>query len=106
MAPCWCRATIPFRRHVGASLDDVVFLSAALTRLVIDPYREACSTATAISRWMDVGQRPDDIPCLPLGRPILVTGFDDAPAKRLREGLAAGLAAKGCGYIGRRRAFP
>ncbi|WP_419659202.1 GlxD: glutamate synthase large subunit-like protein [Desulfosarcina variabilis str. Montpellier] len=91
----------PFPESRAASLDDVVFLSAALTRLVIDPYREACSTSTAISRWMEIGRRPDEIPCLTLAEPFLITGFDDAP-EPVRQGLAAGLAAKGCGYVGRR----
>jgi glutamate synthase (NADPH/NADH) large chain len=91
----------PFPETRATRLDDLVFLSAALTRLVIDPYREACSTATAISRWMEVGRRPDDIPCLALEEPVLITGFDAAP-ETIRQGLAAGLAAKGCGYIGRR----
>jgi glutamate synthase (NADPH/NADH) large chain len=91
----------PFPETRTACLDDVVFLSAALTRLVIDPYRESCATATSISRWMEVGKRPDEIPCLNLAQPFLVTGFDDAP-EEVREALAAGLAEKGCAYIGRR----
>ena len=91
----------PFSASRAASLDDMVFLSAALTRLVIDPYREACSTTTAISRWMEIGRRPDEIPCLTLAQPFLVTGFDDAP-ETVRQGLAAGLAARGCAYVGRR----
>ena len=91
----------PFPEERIASLDDMVFLSAALTRLVIDPYREACTTRTAISRWMEIGRRPDEIPCLTLAEPILVTGFDDVP-EVVRKGLAAGLAAKACGYVGRR----
>ena len=36
----------PFPPERPAQLDDLVFLPAALTRLVIDPYREHCSTAT------------------------------------------------------------
>ena len=91
----------PFPESRPSSLDDMVFLSAALTRLVIDPYREACTTRTAISRWMEIGQRPEEIPCLTLAEPFLVTGFDDAPMM-VRKGLAAGLAARGCGYVGRR----
>jgi glutamate synthase (NADPH/NADH) large chain len=95
----------PFPEERPACLDDVVFLSAALTRLVIDPYREACSTQTSISRWMDVGKRPAQVPCLPLSEPILITGFDDAPPA-VREALAGGLARKGCAYIGRRPLAP
>lgn len=95
----------PFPAERPACLDDVVFLSAALTRLVIDPYREACSTQTDISRWMEVGKRPAQIPCLPLSEPLLITGFDEAPAG-VREALATSLARKGCAYIGRRPLSP
>jgi glutamate synthase domain-containing protein 2/formylmethanofuran dehydrogenase subunit C len=91
----------PFPAERPALLDDLVFLSAALTRLVIDPYREACSTATCISRWMDVGPRPAEIPALNLAHPFFFTGFDDAPVN-VRQALATVLAAQGCGYIGRR----
>jgi hypothetical protein len=77
----------------------MVFLSAALTRLVIDPYREDCSTVTHISRWMDVGRRPQEIPCLQLDAPILVTGFDDAP-EEIRRALGQGLANQGVAYMG------
>ncbi|MBF0201093.1 MAG: alpha-hydroxy-acid oxidizing protein, partial [Desulfamplus sp.] len=45
----------PFPKSRGAHFDDVVFLSAALTRLVIDPYREECSTRTTITRTMEIG---------------------------------------------------
>jgi glutamate synthase (NADPH/NADH) large chain len=91
----------PFPETRPASLDDVVFLSAALTRLVIDPYREACSTQTTLTRWMDVGKRPDDIPSRTLAEPFLVTGFDDQP-DTVREALAGALGRCGCGYLGRR----
>ncbi len=90
----------PFPVSRPASLDDVVFLSAALTRLVIDPYREACSTETDISRWRDVGERPADIPALKLAEPILITGFDEAPVA-IRSAMAGAMANKGCAYIGR-----
>ena len=92
----------PFPEERPASLDDVVFLSAALTRLVIDPYREACSTQTTLTRWMEVGQRPAGIPALTIAEPFFVTGFDDAP-QVVRNALAWALVQKGCGYIGRRR---
>jgi glutamate synthase (NADPH/NADH) large chain len=91
----------PFPETRPASLDDVVFLSAALTRLVIDPYREACSTATCISRWRDVGQRPAEIPALTLAEPFVVTGFDHAPG-HIQRTLSRVLANTGCGYLGRR----
>jgi hypothetical protein len=90
----------PFPASRPASLDDVVFLSAALTRLVIDPYREACTTETDISRWRDVGKRPADIPALNLAEPILITGFDEAPAA-VKSAMAGALNKKGCAYIGR-----
>ena len=64
-----------------------MFLSAALTRLVIDPYREACSAETTIGRSFELKQ------------PFLFTGFDDAP-EPVRQALAVGLATEGCGYIG------
>lgn len=91
----------PFPSQRPACLDDVVFLSAALTRLVIDPYREACSTDTCISRWMEVGHRPAEIPSLNLAQPFFITGFDDAP-QAVRQALAEVSAKTGCGYIGRR----
>ncbi len=95
----------PFPERRPANLDDVVFLSAALTRLVIDPYREACSTQTTLTRWMEVGRRPAEIPALTTAEPFFVTGFDDAP-QVVGTALADALAQKGCGYIGRRRPAP
>ena len=77
----------PFPEERPASLDDLVFLPANLSRLVIDPYREACRIDTAIAGKMDLVQ------------PFFVTGFDDAPGE-VREGIAEGLAVSGCGYIG------
>ncbi len=79
----------PFPESRPAHIDDVVFLSAALTRLVIDPYREHCDTSTRIGDTIQLEQ------------PFLLTGFDDAP-EEVRRALADGLAAKGCGYIGAR----
>ncbi|MFW6373632.1 MAG: glutamate synthase-related protein [Thermodesulfobacteriota bacterium] len=91
----------PFPETRPAHLDDVVFLSAALTRLVIDPYREACSTKTRISRWIGMGESDQNGPFLDLEHPFLATGFDDAPV-RVRQALARALAATGCGYVGRK----
>jgi NADPH-dependent glutamate synthase beta subunit-like oxidoreductase len=76
----------PFPAERPATLDDLVFLPANLSRLVIDPYREACKISTEIGS-MD----------LPL--PFFVTGFDDAPDD-VRRGLAQGLKEAGCGYLG------
>ncbi len=77
----------PFPEHRPAQLDDVHFLPAGLTRLVIDPYREACATETPIAG--DVS----------LKLPYLFTGFDRV-AGEVREALAQALAASGCGYVG------
>ncbi len=77
----------PFPEGRPATLDDLVFLPANLSRLVIDPYREACKIGVSI------GGR------LALSQPFFVTGFDDAPDE-VREGVALGLAEAGCGYLG------
>jgi len=91
----------PFPDTRPAHLDDVVFLSAALTRLVIDPYREACSTKTRISRSIGMGGSDQNGPFLDLEHPFLATGFDDAPVG-VRQALSRALAATGCGYVGRK----
>lgn len=80
----------PFPSGRPASLDDVVFLAAALTRLVIDPYREDCDSRTTL------GGR------LHMAHPYLVTGFDDAP-QETRQALLDALREKSCGYVGARR---
>lgn len=91
----------PFPAFRPAHLDDVVFLSAALTRLVIDPYREACSTRTRITRCREMASERNDGPAVTLDQPFFCTGFDDAPAQ-IRQVLARTLAQAGCGYIGRK----
>ena len=83
----------PFPEDRPATLDDLVFLPANLSRLVIDPYREACRVDT------DLGGK------LELASPFLVTGFDDAPAQ-VWDSLSAGLKAASYGYIGRRDPGP
>ena len=90
----------PFPQHRPAHLDDVVFLSAALTRLVIDPYRESCTTKTRITRSIDIGPASNDKPFIDLEIPLLFTGFDKAPLK-VRKALASALSDCGCGYVGR-----
>jgi len=70
-------------------LDDIVFLPANLSRLVIDPYREACQVGFELA-----GR-------LPLVHPFLATGFDEVPAQ-VREAVAHGLEAARCGYLGAR----
>ena len=56
----------PFPQERPACLDDLVFLPANLSRLVIDPYREACKIG-----WR-LGERLD------LDIPFFVAGFDAA----------------------------
>ncbi|MDX1432780.1 MAG: FAD-dependent oxidoreductase [Gammaproteobacteria bacterium] len=75
------------------SLDDLVFLPANLSRLVIDPYREACRIDA------ELGGR------LSLDMPFIATGFDAVP-EQVRAGLAHGLAANGCAYLGARPLHP
>ncbi len=82
-------------QHPGAAgahpptLDDLVFLPANLSRLVIDPYRDACNVRTVIADGITVEA------------PFVVTGFDDAP-EEVRAALAEGLRRVGGAYFGRR----
>jgi NADPH-dependent glutamate synthase beta subunit-like oxidoreductase len=50
-----------------AALDDLLFLPANLTRLVIDPYREACATVSTIG---ESAERP-----LRLAAPVIIGGL-------------------------------
>lgn len=77
----------PFPEGREATIDDLVFLPANLSRLVIDPYREECSIETTISSKLSLAQ------------PFLVSGFDYAP-EEIREALASALAKNQCSYIG------
>ena len=77
----------PFPDDRPGTLDDLVFLPANLSRLVIDPYREACRVDTHL------GDK------YALERPFLVGGFDDAPSQ-VWSGLSTGLGATNCGYVG------
>lgn len=83
----------PFPPERPASLDDLVFLPANLSRLVIDPYREACRVDTEIAGKMT------------LEWPFFITGFDAAP-EAVREAVAKGLADARCGYLGARPLSP
>jgi hypothetical protein len=83
----------PFPADRPATLDDLVFLPANLSRLVIDPYREACRVDTDLAGKLE------------LASPFLVGGFDDAPAQ-VWDGLASGLKAAGTGYVGRQDPGP
>ena len=77
----------PFPAGRKATLDDITFLPANLSRLVIDPYREACKVST------DLGGRVD------LALPFFAAGFD-AQASAVKVGLATGLRSAACGYVG------
>jgi glutamate synthase (NADPH) small chain len=70
-----------------ATLDDLVFLPANLSRLVIDPYRDACRVETELGD-------------LTLGSPFLVGGLDDAPDE-VRAAVGRGVAAQRLASIGR-----
>ena len=72
------------------TLDDLVFLPANLSRLVIDPYRDACDVSSRIAGQMD------------LAMPFLVTGFDQASAE-IRTALGKALGQVGSAYVGRKR---
>jgi hypothetical protein len=73
----------------SATLDDIVFLPANLSRLVIDPYRDACSVGASLGS-------------VELGLPLVVSGFDDAP-EEIRRAAAHGARSLGLASIGRRR---
>ena len=77
----------PFPPDRPANLDDVVFMSAALTRLVIDPYREECATSTRLG------------PKLELVQPFVFAGFDEAP-DYVKVALGQSVKAGGCAYVG------
>ena len=79
----------PFPRNRPATLDDLVFLPANLSRLVIDPYREACAVNACIGNKLE------------LAHPFLLAGFDDAP-EEVRRGVGEGLKEAQCSYIGER----
>jgi len=80
----------PFPEGRSASLDDLVFLPANLSRLVIDPYREACRISSTLAGG------------LAMPNPFFATGFDDAPSE-VRGDVARGLVEAECGYIGTKR---
>lgn len=78
----------PFPAGQRATFDELVFLPANLTRLVIDPYRESCKTRTELA---------DD---LVLEHPLLVGGLDSAPAE-VKAAAAAAIGQSGGAYVGR-----
>jgi hypothetical protein len=81
----------PFGEEHLPTLDDLVFLPANLSRLVIDPYREGCKTATNLGA----------IKSVKLDIPFTVAGFDDAPDE-IRQAFAKSIAQHGAAYIGSR----
>ena len=81
----------PFGDDHVATLDDLVFLPANLSRLVIDPYREGCKTQS------DVGA----INSMKLDLPFIVTGMDQAP-NEVREAYAGSIEKVGGAYLGAR----
>ncbi|MSP82294.1 MAG: glutamate synthase [Alphaproteobacteria bacterium] len=80
----------PFGPNYLATLEDLVFLPANLSRLVIDPYRDACNVGCDLPGGVH------------LNLPAVVTGFDDAPDEVL-EGVGGAIKAAGVAYLGRRR---
>lgn len=76
----------PFDEDHFATLDDLIFLPANLSRLVIDPYRDPCNVSVTIGGHVE------------LAAPFLADGMDEAPAE-IRQALGAGLQAFGGGYV-------
>ncbi len=77
----------PFPESRPATLDDLCFLPANLSRLVIDPYREACASNTDLMGKLD------------LPNPILVGGMDNAP-DQVFNGTMAGVLSTTSAYVG------
>ena len=71
-----------------ATFDELVFLPANLTRLVIDPYREACKSKTDLGEGLELAQ------------PMLLAGFERAPAG-VRAAAAAAVKTAGGAHVGR-----
>ena len=78
----------PFPANHHASFDDLVLLPANLSRLVIDPYRDSCNTATDIAGTVK------------LEIPVIAAGIDDLPAEA-KPALGAALANVGSAYVAR-----
>jgi NADPH-dependent glutamate synthase beta subunit-like oxidoreductase len=78
----------PFPEGHHASFEDLVLLPANLSRLVIDPYRDACNTATDIAGKVK------------LEIPVIAAGLDHLPAEA-RLALGTALANVGSAYLGR-----
>ena len=83
----------PFPGDRGARLDDIHLLPANLSRLVIDPYREACKMRTKLG------------PSFELESPFLIAGFDRAP-EEIKLGLSEAINKSGSAYLGARQLCP
>ena len=79
----------PYPEGSEQTFEDLVFLPANLSRLVIDPYRDACNVITTIADKFTIAT------------PGLITGFDEAPDE-IRADVALGIADHGSAYIGKR----
>ncbi|MCP4980127.1 MAG: FAD-dependent oxidoreductase, partial [Gammaproteobacteria bacterium] len=79
----------PFGEDHQPTLDDLVFLPANLSRLVIDPYREGCKTRS------DIGA----IHSMELDIPFIVTGLDHAPDE-VHSAYAKSISEVGAAYLG------
>jgi NADPH-dependent glutamate synthase beta subunit-like oxidoreductase len=79
----------PFGEEHLPTLDDLVFLPANLSRLVIDPYREGCKTTTLLGA----------INSVKLDIPFTVTGLDNAPGE-IRQSFAKSIVKHGAAYVG------
>ena len=77
----------PFPESRAPNLDDIVFLPANLSRLVIDPYREACNVKTDLAGKIE------------MQHPFLVSGFDDAE-EEIFAAVAKGCALSQAPYFG------
>jgi hypothetical protein len=78
----------PYPENHSASFEDLVLLPANLSRLVIDPYRDACNTATDL-----MGRIRLDVP-------VIAAGLDGLPAEA-RPALGAALSEVGSAYLDR-----
>ena len=79
----------PYTAGHKAGLEDLVFLPANLSRLVIDPYRDKCRVSVDIAGTIE------------LGAPFLVAGLDEVPDE-VRAAIGAALETKTSAYIGRK----
>ncbi len=77
----------PFPENRWPSLDDIVFLPANLSRLVIDPYREACQIDVMLGNQ------------LKLEPPFVLAGFDSSP-EEIQRAIGSTLQHTGVAYLG------